>query len=312
MLPYVLLALAQVALLLIIAPFFAGLGRVLTAKLHSRRGPSILQEYRDLSKLMKRQDIWPAESGPVFRFAPQIMLAVMLTIITGIPVLMAVSPLGVMGDIIALIYLLAVPRFFFSLTSIDSGSPIAGVGGIRELIVGTLVEPTFMLALIVIALVFGTTSLGEISASMIGGGIADKPLAAVILAGCAFAFAAYVELGKLPYDLAEAEQEIQEGPLTEYSGPSLAYIKVSLALKQLILLSWALAIFCPWGMATSFAPVELILAVVIFLIKIVVAYCVVALIANTVSRVRYKLFARQSWVAFGIAALAFVFYIVGL
>lgn len=306
----VMLGIAQVILLIALAPFFSGLGRVITAKLHSRQGPSVLQDYYDIRKLFARQDIYPAEAGFIFKNAPMIMMAAMVTLIMGIPMIARISPIPMLGDIITIIYLLALPRFFFSLTSIDSGSPLAGVGGIRELVVGTLIEPAMMLSLVVLALICKTTSLDVVAQHIYAGSITS--VMAVIMAALSFAFAVYVELGKLPFDLAEAEQELQEGPLTEYSGPSLALIKISMSLKQLILLSWFITLFIPFGAAVSLDPLALIVGLVVFLFKLVLCFVVVGLIANTVSRVRYKLFARQSWIAVGIAALAFVFYVVGI
>ena len=84
-------------------------------------------------------------------------------------------------------------------------------------------------------------------------GAIDAPVA-VILAGIAFAIACYMELGKLPFDQAEAEQELQEGPLAELSGPSLAMAKLAMSMKQVLVVAWFCAIFVPWGEPATVAP----------------------------------------------------------
>ncbi|MCV5579994.1 NADH-quinone oxidoreductase subunit H, partial [Escherichia coli] len=84
--------------------------------------------------------------------------------------------------------------------------------------------------------------------------VATQPLAApvaTLLAGAACAFAVFVEVGKLPFDCAEAEQELQEGPLTEYSGAGLALLKLSIGLKQLVVVQLFLVIFLPFGKAAN-------------------------------------------------------------
>ena len=50
----IVLAVLQGVVVMAVAPFFSGLGRVIRAKMHNRRGPSIMQDYRDLAKLFAR------------------------------------------------------------------------------------------------------------------------------------------------------------------------------------------------------------------------------------------------------------------
>jgi len=116
----------------------------------------------------------------------------------------------------------------------------------------------------------------------------------------------------VPYDMAEAEQELQEGPLTEYSGPGLALLKWSTRLKQLVMASFLIGVFLPYGAAASLDAMSLLLAAVVFVAKLVVVFVVVALIENSVARSRFFMTSRATWTGFGIATLALVFYLVGL
>lgn len=309
-LSHFLLAVVQALALFAAAPLLSGLSRFERAKMHTRRGPSIFQDYRDIYKLLRRQDLTPADAGPVFRIMPIILIATLLVIAMGLPMLTRFTPIAAVGDLITIVYLFALSRFFFSLSGLDSGSSFAGIGASRELTMGVLVEPIMLLALFVAALLAGSTNLGAIGIAISSGTVHSA--AATLLAAGAFAFAVYIELGKLPYDMAEAEQELQEGPLTEYSGPSLALVKWGLALKQTLVVGWFIGVFLPFGSATEMSFFGLIGGLIAFVIKLFVIFGVIAVIENSVARARFRLTPQHSWLGVGAASLAFVFYLVGL
>jgi hydrogenase-4 component C len=307
---HIFLAVFQSVFLLLAAPLVSGMARVMRAKMHNRVGPGLLQDYRDLIKLMQRQEVWPPDSGWVFRAMPVILMVTLLVIAMGTPMLTRFAPIQACGDLITTIYLFALARFFLALSGIDSGSSFSGIGASRELTVGVLVEPTMLLSLFVAALLAGSTDLGAISTA-IGSGHVHSMTAAVV-AGLAFGFAIYIELGKLPYDVAEAEQELQEGPLTEYSGPSLALLKWSMALKQTIVVGWFVGLFLPFGSALDLSSAGVLVGLLAFVGKVFLIFVAVGIVSNSVARVRFRLMPRHSWVGVGVASLAFVFYLVGL
>jgi len=144
-LTHLLVAFVQAVLLLAAAPLFTGVMRVMRAKMHTRQGPGVLQDYRDIFKLLRRQNLQPPAAGFAFRMMPTVMIATLLTIGMALPVLTRATPIPGLGDLITVIYLFAVVRFFFSLSGLDSGSSFAGIGGSRELTLGVLVEPTLVL-----------------------------------------------------------------------------------------------------------------------------------------------------------------------
>ncbi|MDE2183712.1 MAG: NADH-quinone oxidoreductase subunit H [Alphaproteobacteria bacterium] len=306
----IILAIGQGAALLLLAPLASGFSRVLRAKIHTRTGPPLLQDYRDIFKLLKRQEIVPKGAGLIFRAMPFILMATLLLIAMSMPVLTLASPLSAVGNMFTFVCLLALVRFFFSLSGVDSGSTFAGLGASRETTMCTLMEPVILLALFVAALLAGSTDLGRISVSFASP--SQGLIAAELAVTAAIAFAAFVEMGKVPFDMAEAEQELQEGPLTEYSGPGLALLKWSVRLKQLVMASFLIGVFLPYGAAASPSAATLLWAAVVFLIKLVVVFVVVAVIENSVARNRFFMTSHSTWIGFGVAALALVFYLVGL
>lgn len=192
----IVLAVLQGVVVMAVAPFFSGLGRVIRAKMHNRRGPSIMQDYRDLAKLFARPESQCEDASFALRIMPPLFFAVAFMLAMGLPLFTAQSPIPVFGDAITIMYSLALARFFFALCGVDSSNAYAGIGGVRELLMSVLIEPSMLLALFAAALVCGSTDIATMGQHIMTGAV-DAPVA-VILAGIAFAIACYMELGKLP------------------------------------------------------------------------------------------------------------------
>ncbi|EPS6193259.1 formate hydrogenlyase subunit HycD [Shigella boydii] len=300
----VLYPLIQALVLFAVAPLLSGITRVARARLHNRRGPGVLQEYRDIIKLLGRQSVGPDASGWVFRLTPYVMVGIMLTIATALPVVTVGSPLPQLGDLITLLYLFAIARFFFAISGLDTGSPFTAIGASREAMLGVLVEPMLLLGLWVAAQVAGSTNISNITDTVYHWPLSQSiPL---VLALCTCAFATFIEMGKLPFDLAEAEQELQEGPLSEYSGSGFGVMKWGISLKQLVVLQMFVGVFIPWGQMETFTAGGLLLALVIAIVKLVVGVLVIALFENSMARLRLDITPRITWAGFGFAFLAFV------
>lgn len=297
----------QAILLLLLAPLYSGFARVMRAKIHSRTGPPLMQNYRDIRKLMTRQEVVSEQAGWIFRVTPYVNLACMFLAAMVIPALTTASPLEAAGDLILIVYLFALPRFFLAVAGLESGSSLAGIGARRELLVSALAEPILLLVIFVMALLTKTTNLGRISTEVATGVF---PFSLAYLLGlAAFAFAAYIEMGKLPFDLGEAEQELQEGPLAEYSGRSLAILKWSVYLKQLVLVALFMALFIPFGAMTELSIVGFILALIVFPLKAALWYFIAAIFENAMARTRFMNAPAVVWMALGMALLSFVFYL---
>ncbi|EEZ0851737.1 hydrogenase 4 subunit HyfC [Escherichia coli] len=298
----VIFALAQAVILLMLTPLFTGISRQIRARMHSRRGPGIWQDYRDIHKLFKRQEVAPTSSGLMFRLMPWVLISSMLVLSMALPLFIAVSPFAGGGDLITLIYLLALFRFFFALSGLDTGSPFAGVGASRELTLGILVEPMLILSLLVLALIADSTHIEMISNTLAMGW--NSPLTTV-LALLACGFACFIEMGKIPFDVAEAEQEVQEGPLTEYSGAGLG-------LKQVVMAALFVALFLPFGRAQELSLACLLTSLVVTLLKVLLIFVLASIAENTLARGRFLLIHHVTWLGFSLAALAWVFWLTGL
>ncbi|AGH82389.1 hydrogenase 4 membrane subunit [Psychromonas sp. CNPT3] len=304
------LAIIQALIMVALAPLFTGLSRVIRAKMHSRQGPGILQDYRDLYKLLRRQDVAPSPSGIIFAITPWVLIITMALVAMAMPAVTNHSPFPIAGDVITDIYLFAIFRFFFALAGLDSGSIFAGLGSSRELTLGVLVEPILILSIFTVALITGSSDLGNMSNTL-----ATLPWSmpvATVVSGAACAFVIFIEMGKLPFDVAEAEQELQEGPMTEYSGSSLALMKIGFGLKQMVVVMLFLAIFVPFGKADTLTVSALLIATLWLLVKLFVCFSIASVLENSMARVRYVQTHELTWIGFGIAVLGFLFYLTGI
>jgi hydrogenase-4 component C len=306
---WIVLAVMQAMLMLAFTPLVTGFSRMIRAKIHSRKGPGLLQDYRDIYKLLGRQSVAPANSGFIFKAMPWVLVVSMLLIAMALPAVTEQSPFPISGDIIVDIYLLAIFRFFFALSGVDSNSMFGGLGSSRELTIGVLVEPILILTIMVMALSVGTTDLGLISQTLAHHAW-SAPLA-MTMAGVICAFVLFIEMGKLPFDSAEAEQELQEGPVTEYSGANLALVKLGLGLKQLVVAQFFLAIFIPWGKAAELTASGLAIATVTLLLKLLVVFLFAGIAENVMARVRFMTLHRVLFPVCGASFLTLLFLILG-
>jgi formate hydrogenlyase subunit 4 len=215
-------------LLIAFAPLVHGAMKRLRARLQRRPGPAVIQPYRDLVKLWRKDALLPDEASVLTILAPGIVLGVAVTFAAVIPIAVAGAPATI--DVVALVFLLTVGRFVLSLAALDTRSAFAGMAASREMTFGSLVEPTLLVALL------GGAALGY------GTGIAELQQIPVRLAGM-LAFAAFFlvllsETARVPIDNQETHYEltmIHEGLVLEYAGWQLALLQFAAHIRQL---SW--------------------------------------------------------------------------
>ena len=260
----------QIALSLIIliglAPLAEGLLRKLKAIVHSRKGPPIIQPYLDLAKLLVKEDLSPTDNW-LWRATPALclgatMVVALLTPLGGPPALRAA------GDIIVFIYFASLAAVAVILGAFASGNPYAYVGGSREMMMMLSVEPVMTIALAVGAIKAHTLTFDGIMSNMQATGASIS----MAVAGIAFLLALQAQAGKLPFDIAEADQEIMGGPFIERSGPGLALFRWAMHAKMMIFSAVLISVFVPWpyvgNMALSILLTLAKMAVVLTLVGV--------------------------------------------
>jgi formate hydrogenlyase subunit 4 len=181
----------------------------------------------------------------------------------------AAAPLSFAGDMIAVLYIAAMSSVLVMLNAYASGSPYAYVGSSREMMMALSVEPILAIALTVGAFKAGTLALGGMVAFQVQSG----PSISMTIAGLAIFLALQAQSGKLPFDIAEADQEIMGGPLVEQSGPRLALLRWAVWTKQLVLAFLLVEVFLPWPrfgiLAADLALSGVKVLVVLLLVQVV-------------------------------------------
>jgi formate hydrogenlyase subunit 4 len=270
------------------SPLLVGVIRKTKARLQGRRGATILQPYADIRKLFLKETVISENTSWIFRFTPYLLATTMLLSALIVPSLVTRTPLGFMGNIIALMYLFLLGTFFLALAGLDAGSAFGGMGSSREVAIAALAEPTVLIAIFGIALRAGTTSLDGIITRF-----ADDPLlmlnAGHFLAFVALFIVALAETGRLPVDNPTTHLEltmIHEAMILEYSGRHLALIEWAAGMKLFLFLTLLSNLFFPWGVALEITPLALFGAFLALAVKLLLAASAIALLETAVAKLR--------------------------
>src|ERR1019366_10396301 len=121
----------QLVLVLFLSPLITGFMRTLKARLQTRRGPGVFQPYRDLHKLLRKGMVIPDTASWIFPATPYVLFVTTLLAALLIPAISAQAPLSMFGGVLAVVYLLALGRFFLALGGLDAGSSFGGLGSSR-------------------------------------------------------------------------------------------------------------------------------------------------------------------------------------
>jgi len=233
--------LLNVAAALLLAPLCEGLMRKLRAAVHSRIGPPVTQPYWDLLKLLGKEDL-RSTGGAVYAAIPAITLGSVLLLAAMVPMGTAAAPLAFASDLIVMLYVSTMSAVLIMLVGFASSSPYASIGSSREMMMLLSVEPILAIALCVGAFKAKTLAL----AGIVNWQVQNGPSISMAIAGVAFLLALQAVAGKLPFDIAEADQEIMGGSLVEQSGPRLALFRWTMWVKQFVLAFLLVRVFFPW------------------------------------------------------------------
>lgn len=258
------LIVANLCVFLFFAPFFDGVVRRVAARVQSRQGPPLMQSLYDVLKLLGKENIDSAGILP-FRLAPLVAFASILCVIAVLPLAGRPTALTHYADTLSLIYLLTLGGVAVLVGAFSARNIYALIGASREMTTMIMVEPILFMILLLGVLKSGSLDLGTV---LYGASASDYGWAgAVMVVVSLFALQAFV--GRQPFDIAEAEQEILGGPFIEYSGPNYALFKYYLMLKQMFYAYLPVAVFVPLvgsGLFLVDLAVQILLTAVVFLL----------------------------------------------
>jgi formate hydrogenlyase subunit 4 len=283
--------LVQVFVVVAFAPLIEGVVSRLKEMLQSKQGPSIFQPYRDIWKLLHKDEIVSEHSSWIFRAAPYVAFAAPVFVALLIPVLTR-YPLffAFMGDMLGGGFVLALGGFFTTLAAVDTANPYGPMGASRTRMVGFLAEPVFIVVFLTVSFVAGSTIPYIVQTRWVTP-IANFFEPSHVLLMIAFLMLILAEDGRIPVDSPSGNFElamIDRSKSLEYSGRGAALMKWAGAMKFFVLIIIFLNVLVtPWGLASeAVGAAGVLLAIPLILLKVFAFILVLVYIESSLAKLR--------------------------
>jgi formate hydrogenlyase subunit 4 len=277
----------QMFAVLALAPLLLGVTRKVKARLLRRRGPPVLQPYRDLLKLIRKEAVLAENASWLFRSGPYMIFAATWVAAALVPTFATGLPFSWVGDLIAIIALIGSARFFLALTGMDIGTSFGGIGSSREMLFASLAEPAMIMIVFTVALVAGSTQLSFVASYMQDNASLRVSLGMALIA---LIIVAVAENARIPVDNPATHLEltmVHEAMVLEYSGRHLAMIELAAAVKLLLYVSLIACIFVPWGLAPAGSgSAAYAIGAATYLGKLVVGGFLLVLLETSIAKMR--------------------------
>ncbi len=277
----------QMLLVLGLAPLLIGFIRKVKARLLRRRGPPLLQPYRDILRLLRKEVVLAEQASWLFRAAPYLIFAATWVAAALVPTFATGLLFSWTADLIAITALLGSARFFLALAGMDVGTSFGGIGASREMMFASLAEPAMLMIVFTVSLIAGSTQLSDIAAFTLGHLELRVSLGLALIG---LIIVALAENGRIPVDNPATHLEltmVHEAMVLEYSGRHLAVIELAAALKLLLYIALIACIFVPWGLAPAGAGGPAMLGgLAVFFAKVAAGGCLLALFETVMAKMR--------------------------
>ena len=279
---------AQMLSVLLLAPLLIGFVRKVKARLVRRQGPSLIQPYRDLVRLMRKEVVLADNASWLFRVTPYLIFAATWVAAALVPTFATGLEFSWTADLIVIVALLGSARFFQALAGMDVGTSFGGLGASREVMIASLAEPAMLLIVFSLALLAGATQLSTVAAFMGSPEVGLRVSLGMSL--IALVMVAIAENARIPVDNPATHLEltmVHEAMILEYSGRHLAMIELATFLKLLLYMSLIACVFLPWGLdGASAGPKALAIGTAAYLCKLAVLAILLAVFETAVAKMR--------------------------
>lgn len=235
---------------LLLAPLLTGFVRKVKARILRRRGPPLIQPYRDLFRLLRKEVVIAENASWLFRVIPYVILVSTWVAAALVPTFATKLMFSWSADLISIVALLGFGRFALGLAGMDIGTSFGGIGSSREMMIATLAEPAMLMIVFTVALIAHSTQLSTIASVMLSGHVGLR--VSLGLALFALIMVALAENARIPVDNPATHLEltmVHEAMVLEYSGRHLALVELGASMRLLLYVSLIGCIFIPWGLA---------------------------------------------------------------
>ena len=276
--------------------------------MQGRRGPPLLQMYYQLLKLFKKETVVSLNSSFVTLIAPYINIIFMLAASLCVPLVFIPTANFGFGNVILFLYLMVMAKIFMAFGGLDAGSSFGGMGSSREMTISAIFEPVVIIVVSALAFVLKTFNIHEMfAATLVGPSLTN---AALVLTGVALFIILITETSRVPVDNPETHLEltmVHEAMILESSGPNLALMELSHAIKNTLLMAMLINILIPWGLAVTLTPISCLIGMLAFLFKGIVLAVIMGVFESVTAKSR--LFGLRTFfiLAFSLAFVTIMF-----
>jgi formate hydrogenlyase subunit 4 len=305
---FILYFLLNTLFVLLVSPLFMGLIKKVKALMQGRRGPPLLQTYFLLGKLFQKENVYSFDSSFISRVSPYINLVFLLAASLFIPLTFIPGTAFGLGNVILFLYLMVMAKFFMALGGLDAGSSFGGMGSSREMTISAIFEPVVIIVVSALAFVLKTVNIYQMFSATLGSSILNN--STLILISVALFVVLITETSRIPVDNPETHLEltmIHEAMILEASGPNLALLELSHAIKNTLLMGLLINILVPWGLSTELSLAGEVVAMGSFLLKGSLLAVIVGVFESSMAKSRLFNLRTLFILAFSLAFLTIVF-----
>jgi formate hydrogenlyase subunit 4 len=272
----------QIAMLVLMPPLLLGVINRTKSLFAGRRGPGILQPYRDISKLLRKEVALSANTTAVFILGPVVALVTALLAGLLVPLGSFAPPVAFAGDFLLFSYLFALGRFFTAAAALDTGSPFEGMGAAREVGFAWLTEPAVFFAFLALARLSGSLRLDGMLRATEGSAWLERTAPLVLIAAGVF-IVLIAECSRIPVDDPNTHLEltmIHEVMVLDHSGPLLGLVEYGAAVKLFVLGSMLLHVMAPAALVRGWPGLA------VFAAGLLGVAIIVGILESTMARLR--------------------------
>ncbi|MFZ0240837.1 MAG: NADH-quinone oxidoreductase subunit H [Desulfobacterales bacterium] len=291
------------ALALLLAPLYAGVILKVKAFFGGKKGPPLLINYYTLVKLFKKGSVYSTSTTVIFKLGPLVSLTATVTVLLFLPIAGQPPLFSFHGDVILLLYLLGLGRFFTIAAAMDTASPFEGMGAAREAYFPIICEATLFMILILFAILTGQVYL----AAYFAGGQAlflwQAAGASLLFVVMALFIVLLTENSRVPVDDPATHLEltmIHEVMVLDHSGPDLALIELGSFFKLFFYAAMVTRLVFPFPIEPPAAAIGL------FFLTLTGVYAMVGIVESVMARYRMDKVPQFVLTSFALAFFATV------
>ena len=298
-----------IIIMVLIAPILLSFIKMVKMYLLFKRPISILQGYKDFSKLITKETIISKEASDITRIAPFLVLSPLLLVLFFLPPATSGAFYVSFVDAFTITGLITLSTFFLMLLGLDSASSFGGLGSSREAFISALVEPAMILTIFSVSMMANNLGVAQAGVNL-AKEFPSNHMASFLFAGISFFILLIAENGRIPVDNPETHLEltmVHEAMILDITGFYLALIESAASIKFVIFASLFASLFMPFGL-----DLNPWLSILLFVAKLFFVALLVALIEVNTAKLRLFKVPNLLGIAIVFAFLSLItFYVLG-